>query len=254
MRFQRTISWAALLGTSFGIHAVGFAKLNRMGAPAQVGVSRKLTFMEMTSAPKPVAPAPDQPQATERPAPRATHRVAAMASRPAVRTEAAARAAASPQAAETPADFSGTTLTNDGAGPGWASATGNGTAMNHPLGRPGARITGRQVESAGQVIQPALTAAADLSRLPEAPRLEDALERNYPREARQSGQAGKAVVRARISAEGGVHDLTVISETGAGFGRACRDTLTGSRWMPPIDRAGHAVATIINYTCRFEVR
>ena len=49
-------------------------------------------------------------------------------------------------------------------------------------------------------------------------------------------------------------DLFVVSETAAGFGRACRDTLTGSRWTPPLDRDGHAVTTVIHYTCRFEVR
>jgi hypothetical protein len=51
-----------------------------------------------------------------------------------------------------------------------------------------------------------------------------------------------------------VRDLLVLSEPAAGFGRACRDTLSGSRWTPPLDRDGRPVATIINYTCRFEVR
>ena len=45
--------------------------------------------------------------------------------------------------AETPADFSGTTLTNDGPGDGWASAVGNGEAMHGPIGRPGAKVTER---------------------------------------------------------------------------------------------------------------
>jgi TonB family protein len=127
--------------------------------------------------------------------------------------------------------------------------------MNGPVGRPGARVTGRHVDVPAQVVRPGpVVAVADLSRPPEAPRLEDALERNYPTQARQSGQAGKAVVRARITAEGNVRDLLVVSETAAGFGRACRDTLTGSRWTPPLDRDGRAVATVINYTCRFEVR
>jgi TonB family protein len=228
-----------------------------MGGPTQAKVASKPAFMEMTSAPKPAAPAPDPPPATEKPAPRALRRVADFVPRSAPSAEAPARAAAAPPAAETPADFSGTTLTNDGTGPGWASATGNGAAMNGPVGRPGARVTGRHVEGAAQALRPApspVVAVSDLSRLPEAPRLEDALERNYPAGARQSGQTGKAVVRARITAEGGVRDLLVVSETAAGFGRACRDTLTGSRWTPPLDRDGRAVATVINYTCRFEVR
>ena len=257
MNFRKTISWVLLLGTSFGLHAAGFAKLNSMGGPAPTKIASKPAFMEMTSAPKPATPTPELPPATEKPAPRAVRRVAAMTPRSAPSAEAPARATAAPPAAETPADFSGTTLTNDGAGAGWASATGNGAPMNGPVGRPGARVTGRHVEGTAQAVHPALApvvAVADLSRLPEAPRLEDALERNYPAEARQSGQAGKAVVRARITPEGSVRDLLVVSETAAGFGRACRDTLTGSRWTPPLDRDGHAVATVINYTCRFEVR
>jgi TonB family protein len=256
MNFRKTVSWALLLGTSLGIHAVGFAKLNRMGGPAQVTVVKKVAFMEMASAPKPAAPAAEAPPPTEKPAPRAVRRVAAMAPRSVPSPEAPARAAAPPPAAETPADFSGTTLTNDGAGPGWASATGNGAAMNGPVGRPGAHVTGRYVDVPAQaaVRSGPVVAVADLSRLPEAPRLEDALERNYPPQARQSGQTGKAVVRARITAEGSVRDLLVVSETAAGFGRACRDTLTGSHWTPPLDRDGHAVATVIHYTCRFEVR
>ncbi|HEY5281349.1 MAG TPA: TonB family protein [Polyangia bacterium] len=257
MNFRKTISWMALLGTSLGLHAVGFARLNGMGARMVPKVASKPAFMEMTAAPKPSAPAPEPPLTTEKPAPRAIRKVAAVAPRSAPRAESPARAAAAPPAAETPADFSGTTLTNDSVGAGWASATGDGAAMGGPVGRPGARVTGRHVEGTSQVTRPApapVVPVADLSRLPEAPRLEDALERNYPAEARQSGLAGKAVVRARITPEGSVRDLLVVSETAAGFGRACRDTLTGSRWTPPLDRDGHAVATVINYTCRFEVR
>ena len=111
MRLRKTISWAALLGTSFGLHAVGFAKLNGMGGPTQAKVASKPAFMEMTSAPKPAAPAPDPPPATEKPAPRALRRVADFVPRSAPSAEAPARAAAAPPAAETPADFSGTTLT-----------------------------------------------------------------------------------------------------------------------------------------------
>jgi TonB family protein len=254
MNLRKYVSWTALLGTSFGLHAVGFAKLNHMGGP----VERKLAkpaFVEMTSVAKPSAPAPEPPRTTEKPAPRALRRVAAVASGAAPSPRAAAQPQVAPPVAETPVDFSGTTMTNDGAG--WASATGNGAAMNGPVGRPGARVTGRHVEGIAPPPRPTATpvvAVADLSRLPEAPRLEEALERNYPSEARQSGQAGKAVVRARITPEGNVRDLLVVSESATGFGRACRDTLAGSRWTAPLDREGQAVATVINYTCRFEVR
>lgn len=252
---RKLLSWTTLLGASLGLHAVGLAKLSRFGELPQAKPAPKVSFMEMTAAPKPVVPAPEP--ATPPPpkvAPRAVRRVAATSPRAAAVAPEPAKAA---PVAETVADFSGTTLTNDGPGAGWASATGNGAPMGGPIGRPGARVTTRHVEgtsAVGNPTAPAVVAVADLSRRPEAPSLEDALERNYPAEARQSGQSGKAVVKARITAQGTVRDMLVVSETAAGFGRACRDTLSGSRWTPPLDRDGRPVATIINYTCRFEVR
>jgi TonB family protein len=256
MSLRKLISWTALFGASLGLHAAGFAKLDRMGGTAPAKVASKPTFMEMTPSPKPSTPPPPIPE--EKPAPKVVRRLASVTAPRAPATaqaQAKASAEARPPVAETVADFSGTTLTNEGAG--WASATGNGAPMGGPIGRPGARVTGRRVEGVSQPArpaEPALVAVADLSRKPEAPALQDILERNYPTEARQSGQSGKAVVRARITADGSVRDLMVLSETGQGFGRACRDTLAGSRWTPPLDQGGKAVATIINYTCRFEVR
>jgi TonB family protein len=256
MTLRECLSWTALFGASLGLHAVGFAKLNHMGAPVLAKAKSKPAFMEMTSAPKPPAPKPEPAAPANKPVHRAARRLAAVAPRPSA--PAAARpAAAPPQAAETIADFSGMTLTNDGAGAGWASATGNGDPMTGPIGRPGARVTGRNVESTAPTphpARPAVVAVADLSRRPVAPPLEAALERNYPVEARQSGQSGRAMVRARITPEGEVRDIFVQSESNPGFGRACRDTLAGSRWTPPLDRDGRPVATLINYTCRFEVR
>jgi hypothetical protein len=51
-----------------------------------------------------------------------------------------------------------------------------------------------------------------------------------------------------------VRDLAVVSETTPGFGAACKATLRASEWTAPIDREGHAVSTIIAYTCRFNVQ
>jgi TonB family protein len=256
MTLRECLSWTALFGASLGLHAVGFAKLNHMGGQMMTRATSKPAFMEMTSVPKPPAPKAEPARPADKPAPRAARRLATTT--PSKAAPAAARpTVAPPPAAETIADFSGTTLTNDGAGAGWASATGNGARMAGPIGRPGARVTGRHVETTAPVARPAppaVVAVADLSRRPEAPRLEDALERNYPAEARQNGLSGRAVVRARITAEGEVRDLLVQSESNTGFGRACRDTLAGSHWTPPLDRDGRPVATIINYTCRFEVR
>jgi TonB family protein len=80
------------------------------------------------------------------------------------------------------------------------------------------------------------------------------LERFYPAEARRKGLEGKAVVRARVAPDGALQNLALVSETAPGFGEACRQTLQGSRWTAPVDKEGKAVSTIINYTCRFEVR
>jgi protein TonB len=130
--------------------------------------------------------------------------------------------------------------------------------MHGPIGRPGAKVTGRSADGA-PVRAPRTPAEpvvglADLSRPPVAPELASLLERFYPAEARRKGTEGKAVVRARVAADGQLRDLAVVSETESGFGSACRETLRGSRWTAPLDRDGNAVSTIINYTCRFEVR
>jgi periplasmic protein TonB len=162
-----------------------------------------------------------------------------------------------PPEAETPADFSGTTLTNDGPGDGWASAVGNGEAMRGPIGRPGAKVTKRAVEGAAEA-SPAkaapVVALASLSRPPEPPDLNAALERHYPEAARKQGTPGQAVLKARITAEGQVRDMVVVAQSAPGFGDACRATLRESKWSPPLDRDGQPVATFISYTCRFEVR
>jgi TonB family protein len=207
----------------------------------------------MTVAPaKTLAPPPEAPK------PAATRPRVAVARAMARHRAAEARptAAEPPAAAETLADFTGQTLTNDGRGAGWASATGNGQKMNGPLGRPGARVTRRVVEGTpgGTGNGPTVVGLGDLSRTPVAPDLADKLAAAYPREARAKGLEGKAVVRARITPEGQVRELAVVSETAPGFGAACKATLQGSTWTAPVDRGGRAVSTVISYTCRFNVR
>jgi TonB family protein len=93
----------------------------------------------------------------------------------------------------------------------------------------------------------------DLSRIPVAPDLSDKLAAAYPPGARAKGIEGKSVVKARITPNGQARDLVVVSETTPGFGMACKATLYASEWTPPLDRDGHAVSTVINYTCRFKV-
>ena len=212
---------------------------------------RKRPPTEMTVTVKPPPPAPKPPEAKAAPK-AAAPKIAARA--PAPPPEAPPPP---PPEAETPADFSGTTLTNDGPGDGWASAVGNGEAMRGPIGRPGAKVTKRAVEGsteASPVKAAPVVALASLSRPPEPPDLNGALERHYPETARKQGTPGQAVLKARITAEGQVRDLVLVSQSAPGFGEACRATLRESTWSPPLDKDGQPVATFISYTCRFEVR
>ena len=248
----KAASWAGIVLASLGVHAVAFGGLGRGGwgrddAPRP----RRPAVVEMTVAP-PKAPAP-----AEVPTPAASKPRRAPA-RLAARTRAPTTprpAAEPPAAAETLADFTGQTLTNDGQGAGWSSATGNGQKMAGPVGRPGARVTHRVVDGTpgGTGSGPPVVGLGDLSRIPVAPDLANKLSAAYPPDARARGVEGKAVVKARITPDGQVRDLAVVSQTAPGFGAACQATLRGSVWTPPLDRQGHPVSTVINYTCRFDV-
>src|SRR4051812_46235189 len=242
---------ALLLVISVAAHAALFNGVGRVRHHA-AGKPHKRTPTEGTVTVAPPPPAPAPPEATPAPRPVA-HKIA-------VRAPAAPPPDAPPPPppeAETPADFSGTTLTSDGPGPGWASAVGNGETMHGPIGRPGAKVTGRARDGAAGP-SPAkaapVVALASLSRPPSPPDLNDALERHYPEAARKQGTPGQAVLKARITAEGQVRDLVVVSQSAAGFGDACRATLRESTWTAPLDRDGQPVATFVSYTCRFEVR
>jgi hypothetical protein len=247
-------SWgglALLLLVSVALHVALFSGLGRGHSADARPRKRPPTEVSVTvNAPPPAPPPP-----AAKPAPRpVAHRLAVRAPAPPPPTNAPPPP---PPEAETPADFSGTTLTNDGPGEGWASATGNGEAMHGPIGRPGAKVAHRALDGATQP-SPAkaapVVALASLSRPPTPPDLNDALERNYPAAARKQGTPGLAVLKARITPEGQVRDLVVVSQSAPGFGDACKATLRESRWSAPLDRDGTAVSTFISYTCRFEVR
>jgi len=240
---------ALLLLVSVGFHVAVVGGLGRSNHHAQAK-ARKKAPTEVSVTVKAPPPAPKPPEA--KPEPKVAHKIAVRA--PAPPPDAPPPP---PPQAETPADFSGTTLTNDGPGEGWASAVGNGEAMHGPIGRPGAKVT-KQAQDGAATPSPAkvapVVALASLSRPPEPPDLNDALERHYPEAARKQGTPGQAVLKARITAEGQVRDMVVVSQSAAGFGDACRATLRESKWSPPLDKEGQPVATFISYTCRFEVR
>lgn len=120
-------------------------------------------------------------------------------------------------------------------------------------GRAGAGMAG---SGAGDAVTERVVALANLSRRPQAPDLNEVLERNYPKRARLQGVEGLAVVRARIASSGKVASLLVQSESIVGyeFGEACRKTLRDSQWTPPLDMSGRRVATDIFYRCEFRVR
>jgi protein TonB len=93
----------------------------------------------------------------------------------------------------------------------------------------------------------------DLRQKPRPPRLDDALERNYPPAARLQGSAGEARVLLTVSHQGKVTAVRVVSATNPDFAEACRRTLSGTTWSAPLDQEGRAVGTLIPYECRFRV-
>lgn len=209
------------------------------------------TIAEPSPPPPPPAPPPeieakqDVPTRVTAPrAPRAPQRRAAPPPKIA--------AAEPPAGPEAPVDFSGVTLSNEGAS--WSSPTGNGEEMTGPIAvsAPATRSSSTHGGGTGTGTD-RVVAVGDLSRPPKAPDLDAALVANYPSEARRAGRTGKAVVRARILADGRVGTIRVVSESGAGFGVACKHTLAGSQWQAPLDARQRPVITDISYTCTFAV-
>ncbi len=250
----------AVIAISAVLHAGAFAAVGRGPRP----VSATPSLVELAIAPPaplpPPAPPPPTPRVVSEPPPaRMATRAprAAPPSRTVPRTVPTAVVPPSAPRQPAPLDFTGTTLTND-QGASWAAAAGTGAPMTGPLPNPTGRPRFRTDTSAapGRATPhggPPVVALADLARAPRAPALDAALARHYPEAARQRGIGGKAIVRARIAADGTAHVLGVVSESHAGFGTACRRTLDGARWEAPRDLTGKAVDTVLTYTCRFEV-
>jgi protein TonB len=238
------IPWlTGLVLTSLALHVAAVVSIGK-GHAHPPRKARAPTLVTMTIEPAKPAPSTAAAQQASGAPQRITPKRAV--ARPAKAVVSAPRPAAPAPGAETPADFTGVTLTNDGPGAGWASPTGNGAAMNGPIGTPGA---GPGPKSDG----PPIIGLADLSKPPRAPVLSEMLERNYPDEARQRGVSGRAVMRIRVMPDGHLRDLIVVAESGGGFGEACKRTLRDSLWSPPLDRQARPVSTFVSYTCTFEV-
>jgi TonB family protein len=245
------VSWAAVVVASVGLHAVAFGGLGSGRTDGFGRTKAKPTVVDFSVSPPKKAPPPPAASNPVAKAPRLALHPPHVKAAPAVSTP--RRSAGPPPGDESPADFTGVTMTNDGPAAGWASATVNGEAMRGAVGRPGAGVTHRNVEGPGHP-GPAIVAAADLSHPPIPPDLVDAVRHAYPAEARTKGMSGKALVRLRIAPDGRTSDTKLISESATGFGAACQAALRGSMWSPPVDRQGQAVATVVKFTCRFEVQ
>jgi periplasmic protein TonB len=239
------------LGVSVLLHGVAYASL--AAAPRQnagAAMTSEVAFEVAPPPPTEVEPAP-APPAPQQPEP------ARAAPRPTPQRAEPPPPEATAQRAQNAVDLSGVTLTNGSGEAGWTSAVGNGSAMRGPQGPvraagPAAAVGSAREPSVSRQA-PSLVGAADLSQRPRPPALDGVLKRHYPEEARSRGISGTASVRARIGADGKVSHTRVLSESFSGFGEACKRTLAGSRWSPPKNREGSAVATEIAYTCRFVV-
>lgn len=150
-----------------------------------------------------------------------------------------------PTTNDAPVDFTGMTFSNDGPG---VVVTGGGAAPSRPASA--TSLAGAPSPARAASFVP----AGSLGRAPRAPGLDRELERNYPSDARRSGISGAASLRLELLADGRVGKVEHVSETYAGFGRACERTVRGGRWEPPLDRDGRPVATEIKYVCKFEAR
>jgi len=257
---QGSPTFLFVIAASIIVHVVSLAVLPAAdAAPPAASVTAMFTVDPLPPPPPPPLPAP-LPQAEpvavredvvaraparRSPRPAAPHREAPP------REIATTEPAPGPEA---PMDFSGVTLTNESSS--WSSPTGNGEPQPGPITTP-SRGTGTRPGRAHRAptggSSDRVVAVGDLSRRPKAPDLDKALEANYPSDARRAGTTGKAVVRARILRDGSVGTIRVVSESAEGFGAACKRTLTGSHWQPPLDASKEPVATDVNYTCTFAV-
>lgn len=244
-------AWLVLaVSCSLLAHVLGFASLGRSTplAAAAPRIRNEVDFRVVQPAPLPKAPEldpapPAKPEPTKLPAPpRSTPPV--HASQPQVEAEPPITAP----------ELGGVTLTQQAGNDALAFPQGSGQPSEAPAAiRPALVSPAPAIHQLPRPAAPSWLPLSDLSKKPAPPALGAALRSHYPLDARRRGMAGTALVQARVEANGSVRQVALVNESFAGFGAACEKTLRGSRWSPPLDRQGRAVATKVRYTCRFVV-
>jgi TonB family protein len=257
---RRRAPWFSWLGVllSAGVHLVSFVALGSVRIDAPLPRAKEIEFSvitEVEAPPEPVA----EPEPAPLPEPEPVKVVKPKLVVPKPEEKAPETPEPPPKAEETLADFTGTTLTSEGAG-GWASAVGSGAAMDAPIGKPNAAVTGRDRSGAqgGVVGGSGLRVVSEdrLSRRPKPPSpdlLNAALERHYPKAAREQGIEGAARVKLRVMPNGSIQALSTISESYPSFADACKAAMRGLSWAPGLDENGQPVATDIPFNCEFSL-
>lgn len=244
----------ATIVVSLLLHGAAYASLHAPSPSVKTPPQRSQVRFDVVS--RPVPPPPPAPERAPEPPKLAPLKEKARASRPEPAPAELPPAPAEAPPPEAPIS-TGVTLTGDGPGDAFSMPLGNGGALD-PAARaqlpPPVNVPAPTPPAPPKVpAEPRLVSVSDLSSRPSAPSLAGALEHYYPADARRRGLSGSAKVRARIDSDGVVRRVTLLEESGAGFGSACRQALNGSRWGAPKDKSGQAVATEIRYTCRFVV-
>jgi protein TonB len=244
-----------LTAISVSAHLVAFTMLGLVPPPSDVLAMHEMEFTVEEPPPEPETPPPPPPE-PEPPEPEPPKAKAPKAAAP--EPEPPPEEAPPPeQAPEEVADFTGTTLTAEGAG--WSTRTGTGAPLTGPVGKiaskpsNGDQVASKPVGPTGPRVVP----LKSLARRPSAPPgLDTLLERHYPKRARTQGVEGKVVIALRVLPTGRLTDMRIVREHPGGFefADACRKLLRDAgAFVPPLDRDGSAVAADIDFTCDFVV-
>jgi protein TonB len=236
-------------------HLVAFTMLGLVPPPSDVLAMHEMEFTVEEPPPEPETPPPPPPE-PEPPEPEPPKAKAPKAAAPEPEPPPEEAPPPEPEPEEV-ADFTGTTLTAEGAG--WSTRTGTGAPLTGPVGK-----IGKKPSSSDQVASkpvgptgPRVVPLKSLSRRPgPPPGLDALLLKHYPKRAKAQGVEGRAVISFRVLPTGRPTDLRVVRQHPAGweFAEACFRTIREAQaFVPPLDRDGLAVAADINFDCEFVV-